>query len=100
MTEAQPAEPFSAMQYDVRDVVQRLDVLDDGRFAPEARRLRKGRLGAWDGALAFQGIEERCLLPADVAAGAGMQVQLEAEARPKNVPAQIAAGARLDNGLL
>ena len=47
------------------------------------------------GALALEGVEQRRRLAADVAPGALVQVDVEGEARAEDVPAEVAALARL-----
>ena len=84
----------------MRNVAQRLDVIDDGGLAPQAADLGIWRLGARIGALAFERVEQRGLLPAHVAPGADVQVHLQAVRRAQDVLAQIAVAVRFGDGLL
>ncbi len=84
----QPLIPGHALAYDGRHVAQGLDVVDAGGFAPDARNGREGGLGTGVGAPPFQGVDKRRLLAADVAAGAGVNEQLEIKARAQDVVAK------------
>ena len=70
-------------------LLERLHVIDHGGFAEQAHHRRKRRLRSRVGALAFQRIQQPGLLAADVAAGAEVQVELEAVAGTEDVLAQI-----------
>ena len=80
------------------DVANGLDIVERSGFAPQAHHRRKGRLGARNGPPAFQGVEHGGLLAANVASGADVQVQLQAEIRPQDMAPQIAFGIGLGNG--
>ena len=81
--EARLLEPLDALADDVRHVADRFDVVDHRRLAPEAGDRGKRRLRARVAALAFERVQERGLFAADVAAGADVQVQLEADSRSR-----------------
>src|SRR5690606_16499726 len=87
-THAEPLVPVHPELHDATKITNRLDVVHDGRLAPQPAYLRKGRLGPGIGPLAFQCIEQCSLLPTDVAPGAGMQDDLQIEAGTKNVATQ------------
>ncbi len=82
------AEPVGAAIDDVRHVDQRLDIVDHARPPPQPGGLGMGRLVAGDRPVALQRVEQRRLLAADVAPGAGMKLELEREARAEDVLAQ------------
>jgi len=77
----------------MRHVAQGFDIVDHRRLAPQAADHREGRLGARGGAFAFQRIQERRLLAADIAAGAAMQMNPQAEIGMEYMLADIALGA-------
>ena len=101
-TAACPVEPavpvrgprLAALEQDVEHVDQGLDVVDHGRLAEEADLRRERRLRARLAALAFDRVEERRLLAADVGAGAAADLDVEAEARSGDVVAEQAGAAR------
>ena len=64
--------PFAAVADDVRDVGERLHVVDRRRFAPHAVGRRVGRAGARLSAFAFDGFDQRSFLAADISARASM----------------------------
>ena len=70
-------------------------VVDDGRLAEQALDRRQRRLGAHLAALAFQALEQRGLLAADIGAGAEPRLDVEGVAGAEHVGAQHAIGARL-----
>src|SRR5438105_6949846 len=63
---AQRFEPFTTTQHDVRQVRQRLDVVDHRRFAIQPFHRGKWRLEPRLSPEAFERIDERGLLTADV----------------------------------
>src|SRR5690606_26155677 len=89
--EAERPEPFGAVIDDVRNVAKRLDVVHDRRLAPQPDELRERRLRARDRAAALERADQRGFLAADVAAGARMQVQREADLAAENMLAEEAA---------
>src|SRR5207247_1234684 len=67
---AEAREPGPALGDDGRHGAERLDVVDDGRLAPEPRLDGEGRARAGHRAIAFDRLEERGFLAQDEAAGA------------------------------
>ncbi len=61
------------------DVVDRLDVLNDGRLAPKPGHLGVRRFGSRNRPPAFERIQQGGFFSADVPAGAGMQMDVERE---------------------
>ena len=70
-----------AVAHDVEHVDERLDVVDDGRLAEQARLHGERRLVPRLAAEALDRVEERRLFAADVGAGAAAQLDVEAEWR-------------------
>src|SRR5690606_39483562 len=97
---AQTFEPIGSAVHDVRHVAKRLDVVHDRRFAPQPDELRERGLRARDRAAALERADQRRLLAADVAAGARVQMQLEAERAALYVLPEPAALARLADRVL
>ena len=81
---------LAAHLHDVRDRRQRLDVVDDRRLRVEAFDRGERRLEARHAALAFERLEQRGLLAADVRAGAAVHDDLEVEAGTEDVLAEEA----------
>src|SRR5471032_721231 len=80
--------PVVTVVDDGRYVAQGLDVVHARRLAPHADSGGEGRLGAWVGATAFQGVDQCDFFTADVTPGAGVHEQLEVKAGAQNVLAQ------------
>ena len=77
---AELAEPVGAVLDDVRDVRERLDVVDQRRALVEALVGGERRLQPRVAALALERVEQRGLLAADVGAGAAVHDQAAREA--------------------
>src|SRR5690606_11849591 len=92
---AEAGEPGGAAAQDGRDDRDGLDVVDRGRPAVHADRGRKRRLEARLAHLAFEALEQRGLLAADVGAGTPVQTDLEVVARAAGVAADQARVVRL-----
>src|SRR4029077_16062507 len=73
--------PIRAAVDDMRDIRQRLDIVDDGRRSERALNRRERRTVARICAPALERFEQTRLLAADIRAGAAMSVNLEVEAR-------------------
>src|SRR5205085_10078702 len=85
---------------DLQHVVQRLDVVDHGWFAEQARDAGERRFVAWLAAVALDGVQQRGLLAADVRAGAAAKLDVEREALPHPFRAEVPAPAGgFDRGL-
>ncbi|MNC14463.1 hypothetical protein D3C75_622410 [compost metagenome] len=91
----QPLVPLDAVAYDGGHVAQGFDVVDAGRLAPDAGDGGEGGFGPRVGAAPFQGVDERRLFATDVAAGAGVDEQLEVKTRAQDVLAEQAGGLGL-----
>ena len=94
-----PSVPIAANQsapveHDRRHVGQGLDVVDDGRLAPEPRDGREGRPRPRHAAPALDRGDQRRLLAADEGAGALLDLEVEAEAGAEDVVAEQAAAPR------
>ena len=86
---------------DPRHVGDGLDVVDDGRLAPQPHHRREGRLEARVALLALERLEQRRLLAADVGAGAAVDVDLEVEVLlAEQLRPDHAGGAGLVDGRL
>ena len=95
-----PANHRAAATDDGRDIGEGLDVVDQGRAAPQSAFRRERRARARRAALAFDGGHQRGFLAADKRAGADADVHVEVERRFKNAAAQQAQLLRLlDGGL-
>src|SRR5690606_22454417 len=81
-------ERRGALEDDVRNVRERLDVVDDGGLTEEARLDRERRLVARLAAVPLDRVDESGLLAADVRAGALAELDVEAEAATGNVVAE------------
>src|SRR5690606_30645410 len=92
---AEAGEPGGAAAQAGRDDRDGLDVVDRGRPAVHADRGRKRRLEARLAHLAFEALEQRGLLAADVGAGTPVQTDLEVGARAAGVAADQARVVRL-----
>src|SRR6185312_4737969 len=100
---AELGEPLPALLDDVRDVGDGLDVVDDGRLAPDALDRGERRLQARPAALALERVEERRLLAADVRAGAAVDGEVELPAGPARVVeglTEVAGGVGFVDGAL
>src|SRR5262249_22490646 len=82
-------EPFAAALDDVREVGQRLDVVDHSGLAVEALHSRERRLEPGLTAQAFEGIDERRLLAADVGARASVDDDVTVEIAAEDALADI-----------
>src|SRR6202171_2186165 len=71
---------------------QRLDVVDRGRLSPRAFDGGEWGTGARLGALALEGLEQCCLLAADIRPVAAVQPDIERVAGPKRMGAEVALG--------
>src|SRR6185437_3629517 len=93
--QAEVGKPLAAVADDPRHGGKRLGVVDRRRLAvhPEARRER--RLEARHALLAFERLEQRRFLAADVGAIAVTVVKMEAEVAAEDVVAEEARGIRL-----
>ncbi|MNH13092.1 hypothetical protein D3C79_726540 [compost metagenome] len=98
--------PGNTVAYDGGHVAQGLDVVDAGGLAPDTGNGGEGGFGPRVGAAPFQGVDERRLFATDVAAGAGVDEQLEVKARAQDVLAQQTGGlglfhraAQVDGGI-
>src|SRR6185437_8340458 len=89
-----PRERRSAAEHDLRNVRQRLDVVDDSRQTEQPSLRGKGRLVARLAAIALDRVEDRRLFAADVRACAATDLDVEAHAAPEDVVAQKAVLAR------
>ena len=69
-----------ALVDDVEHVYQRLDVIDDRRFVEQSRLCRKWRLRSRLASLAFNRIEQRRFLTADIRAAAAADLEIERKA--------------------
>ena len=65
---------------DVGHVREGLDVVHDGRLAPEARHLWEWRFGARVGALALERVQQSGLLAAHISPRADVEIHLQAVA--------------------
>src|SRR5438552_12031144 len=83
----------AAHEDDLRNIGKRLDVVHRGGLMEQAGLGGIGRLVPRLAPVAFDGIEQRGLLSADVSARAAPQLQVEAETATENVIAEKAAGA-------
>ena len=92
---AQTLKPLSAVINDVGHVREGLDIVHDGRLAPQSGHLRIGRFRTRVGALAFERVEQSRLLAAHVPAGADVKIHLQAVPRVQDVFAQVSGGVSL-----
>src|SRR5664280_1650789 len=83
------------MEQDRGDGRDRLNIVDDGGARVQAGNSRKWRLEAWLAAATLQGVKQRGLLTTDVSPGPGMHGDIQVEAAPEDVLAQVAGGVRL-----
>src|SRR5207244_3697853 len=95
---AEAREPGPALGDDGRHGAERLDVVDDGRLAPEPRLDGEGRARAGHRAIAFDRLEERGFLAQDEAAGAATQLDIEREVGSEDALAEESPLARLRHG--
>ena len=91
----QPVIPGDPVADNGGDVAEGLDVVDAGGFAPDAGNGGEGGFGTRVGAAPFQRIDQRRLFTTDVAAGAGVDEQLEIKTGAQNVLAQQTGGLGL-----
>src|SRR5579883_904396 len=73
---------------------ERQHVIDDGGLAEQTLVRRQWRLGADDAAAAFQALQERGFLTADIGAGADAHLDVEGVARTGDARAEITAAPR------
>ena len=78
---AEAGEPGAAPDRDQRRLAEGLDVVHHRRLTAVARVDREGRANARDAALAFERLEQRRFLAADVGAGPEVDVDVEGEIR-------------------
>ena len=90
--------PIGAAIDDVRDVRQRLDIVDDGRASERALDRGERRTISRIRALAFERFEQAGFLSADVRAGAAMREDVEVEAGAQDIFAEIVVGVGLCDG--
>src|SRR5216110_2103275 len=95
---AEAREPGAALGDDGRHGAERLDVVDDGRLAPEPGLDGEGRARAGHRAMALDGFEERGLLAEDEAAGAAAKLDVEREVGADDALAEESPLARLRHG--
>src|SRR5437867_4055572 len=95
---AEAREPGAALGDDGRHGAERLDVVDDGRLAPEPGLDGEGRARAGHRAMALDGFEERGLLAEDEAAGAAAKLDVEREVGAEDALAEESPLARLRHG--
>src|SRR4029077_10141398 len=88
-------EPGTAALDDVRQVAERLDVVDDRRLPVEALDRRKGRLEPRLAPQSLERVDQRRLLTADVRPGAAVHDHLAVETAAEDVPADQPGAARL-----
>src|ERR1700687_3273947 len=72
-------EPIDTTRENLRNVDERLDVVDDRGLLPEADLAGEGRFIARLGAMAFDGFDKRALLATDVAAGTDKNFEIVVE---------------------
>ena len=82
-------EPVGPALDDVRDAAERLDVVDDRRLAERPLDRRERRLDPRPAPLPFEALDQPGLLAADVRPGPPVAVDLQVEARPVDVLAQV-----------
>ena len=87
--------PRRPCRHDVRDVHQRLDVVDQRRALVEALERGERRLQARVAALALERVQQRGLLAADVGAGAAVDDEVERVVGAEDALADVALLARL-----
>ncbi len=85
---SQSCEPRGALAHDRRHGREALRVVDRRRLAVEAEIRGERRLEARPTRLAFERLQQRGFLAADIGAGADEHVQVEVDARPQDVLAQ------------
>ena len=89
----------SSLADDEGDVRQGLYVVDDGRLAVETLDRRKGRLQTRLAAQTLKGVQQRCLLPADVGPRTAVDDQLAAPIAAEDLlagkPSRVDLGHRL-----
>ena len=88
-------EPARAALDDVRNATQCLDIVDDRRLAKSPFDRRERRLDPGPAPLPFQAFDQSGLFAADVRPGAAVQPDVEIEARPVDIPAQVPGRPRL-----
>src|ERR1700737_2324885 len=89
----------AAFADDVEHVDQRLDVVDEGRLSEQAHLYREGRLVPWLSPLPLDRVEERGLLATDVGARASAHLDVESNARARDVVPKIAVLAGETQGV-
>ena len=93
-------EPVRAVDEDLRNVRVRLDVVEVGRFVPQAPDCGEGGTGAGLAAPTLDGSNQRGLFTADKRAGAFLDSQMEGKARAQDVVAEQAVLFRLGDSEL
>src|SRR5204863_1606849 len=91
---------FAAVAQDPRHGREGLGIVDRRRFAVQTVACGKRRLEPWEAFLAFERLQERSLLAADIRAVAVMVVQMKGEAAAENVVAEEARPVRFLQRLL
>ena len=94
---ADGGEPFGSPVHDVRDVCQRLHVVDHRGFLVEAVRGRERRLGPGFPPLAFQRFEQRGFLATDISPGSRVHGDVHRDAAAVNVGTQVSGLIRFAN---
>src|ERR1700690_2970779 len=92
---SQAGEPGRSLAQDGGNRGEALRVVDRGRLAVKAEIRRERRLETRPAGLALERLEQRCLLAANVGAGAHEHVQIEVDARAQDILAEQARGVRL-----
>src|SRR5882724_3089769 len=93
-------ELLATHQDDVRYRSQALDIINDGRTAPEPDHCREGWADTRHAALALQGFHERRLFPDFIRAGTGVPVAIKLLAGAKDVVAEEALSVGIVDRLL
>ena len=98
--DAEVAVELGAAVHDDWDRGERHDVVDDRRLAEQALQRGQRRFGADDAALAFEAVEERGFLAADISARTNAHFHVEGMRRAQHRCAQNALAPGNFNGLL
>jgi len=91
--------PLGATSEDLRDVGEGFDVVDDGWLLKKTSLAGEGRLVAWIGTMAFEGLKKRGLFAANVAAGADEYFEVKVEVAAEDFLAEDARFATAANFL-
>ena len=97
---AQLRKPISTVKHNVRNVGQRLSIINDRRPAPQSNDGREGWPDARDAALAFQRLHQRRLFAHFVSPGATVPVNVEGAAAAENILAAKSLGISIADRLL